>query len=180
MEKTTGRRARPPLGDEQLRELALRYVARFATTRARLRAYLARKVQERGWDGDRGPDFETLVGRLVELGYVDDSAFAVAKSRALVGRGFGERRVGDALRRAGVDEDDGREARDYARSEAAEAALSFARRRRIGPFGARPADPASREKAIAAMVRAGHRFALARALVDLPPGADVNADQLLA
>ena len=41
------RRERPPLDAEKLRELALAYVGRFATTRARLSTYLERKIRER-------------------------------------------------------------------------------------------------------------------------------------
>ena len=43
---------------------------------------------------------------------------------------------------------------------------SLARKRRFGPFGMEPPDLARREKQIAAMLRAGHELACARALVD--------------
>ena len=39
------RKPRPPLNSEKLNELALAYVGRFATTRAKLRSYLKRKVR---------------------------------------------------------------------------------------------------------------------------------------
>src|SRR5262249_2903620 len=106
------RRAPPPLNEEKLGELALRYVGRFATTRAKLRSYLERKLRERGWDGARAPDPEGLAERFASLGYIDDAGFALAKSRALTGRGYGTRRVDQALRVAGIDEDDGVAARE--------------------------------------------------------------------
>ncbi len=37
-----------PLTATRLQDLALSYVARFATTRAKLEAYLVRKLRERG------------------------------------------------------------------------------------------------------------------------------------
>jgi regulatory protein len=40
------------------------------------------------------------------------------------------------------------------------------------------ADRNVREKAIAAMVRAGHPFGLARAIVEIEPGASVDMDEL--
>ena len=46
---------RKPLNEERLHELALFYVGRFATTRAKLIAYLSRKLRERGWEGERQP-----------------------------------------------------------------------------------------------------------------------------
>jgi regulatory protein len=174
------RRERPPLDAEQLRELALRYVGRFATTRRRLADYLGRKVRERGWAGDGEPDIAALVGRIAELGYVDDVAFALAKSNSLTARGYGEGRVRQALRVAGVDEQDGQAARDSAEAQAAAAALKFAKRRRIGPFAVQRSDPAGRQKALAAMVRAGHGFAIAKLVVEADPGATMTEEDLVS
>ena len=172
-------RPRPPLDAPKLDELALRYVERFATTRAKLRYYLARKVRERGWNGQAEPDFAGIAEKFARHGYVDDAAYALAKSQALTGRGFGKRRLIDKLRAAGVEEGDGEGARGHADEEAVNSALRFAQRRRIGPFAAQaPRDPKDREKLLAAMIRAGHSFALAKEIVDLPPGADVNLADL--
>lgn len=174
------RKPRPPLEQETLAELALAYVGRFATTRAKLAAYLRRKLRERGWSGERSPDVEGLVERFSANGYIDDSAYALAKSRSLVARGYGEGRVRQSLRAAGIEESDGAAARELAESEAAEAAIRFARRRRIGPYASARPDRNGREKAIAAMIRAGHSFELARAIVDLEPGAEPQSDEILA
>ena len=160
-----------PLDSKRLEELALRYVGRYATTRAKLTAYLARKLRERGWEGQREPELERLASRFSELGYVDDAAFALARSRALSSRGYGKRRLDRTLRIAGVGEADSAAARDHADQAAVEAALRYARRRRIGPFASAAPDPRLREKAIAAMVRAGHSFALARIISAMAPGA---------
>ena len=111
-------RQRPPLDSQRLEELAVRYVGRYATTRAKLRAYLARKLRERGWNGDREPDLEQIADRFRELGYVDDATYALAKSQALSSRGYGKRRLNDKLRMAGVAEEDGRAARDHADARA--------------------------------------------------------------
>jgi len=164
------RRAPRPLDEERLRDLALHYVGRFATTRAKLATYLARKLRERGWAGEAAPDLPSLVERLAELGYVDDRAFGVAKAGSLTARGYGQRRVRQALTMAGVGEEDAADGTAIAQERAAEAALRYASRRRIGPFALEPHDPAGREKALAAMIRAGHDFALARAIVDAKPG----------
>lgn len=172
------RKPRPPLTAAKLDELALHYVGRFATSRAKLLSYLKRKLRERGWEGDAEPDPEGLAGKLVLLGYVDDRAFALSKARSLTSRGYGERRVGQALAIAGIGEDDGTEARSLAHSEAVEAALRFARRRAIGPYADTAPDQRGRERALAAMIRAGHRFSLARAIVDLEPGAEADREIL--
>jgi regulatory protein len=171
-------RVPPPLNAERLQELALRYVGKYGTTRAKLRAYLSRKVRERGWNGEREPDLEALASRFGELGYVDDAAYALSKSRAFAARGYGKRRLSEKLRVDGVGEEDGAAAIAHADAEAANAALRFAERRRLGPFAAAAPDPRQRQKWIAAMVRAGHGFGLARAIAELPPGAEVDFEAL--
>jgi len=173
------RKNRPPLSAAKLEEMALSYVGRFATSRAKLVTYLTRKLFELGWDGDGSPRVEELADRFVRLGYIDDRAFALSKARSLTGRGYGERRVSQALAIAGIGEDDGMEARDLAEEEAVAAALRFARRRAIGPYADEPFDQAQRERALAAMIRAGHRFPIARAIVDLQPGEKPDAEVLI-
>ena len=158
------------LDEQRLIELALAYVGRFATTRARLQSYLQRKVRERGWSGESSPDIEGLAERFASQGYVDDAAFALMKSRSLTGRGYGLARVNQSLRVAGVGDDDAAGARSLAEAEALQSALRFARRRRIGLYAEAKADPSARQRALAAMTRAGHSFSLSRAIVDAAPG----------
>jgi regulatory protein len=173
------RRERPPLDQKKLEELALRYVERFATTRAKLRDYVRRKLRERGWKGDAEPDLEAMAERFAGLGYVDDAAYALNKARSLAGRGYGKRRLVQKLRLAGVEDGDSEDARAHAEDEALSSALRFAERRRLGPFALTAAsDPRDREKALAAMVRAGHGFDLARAIIALAPGSEIDLDQL--
>ena len=174
----TGRKPRPPLTAERLRELALAYVGRFATTRAKLTRYLSGKVRERGWEGDREPDIAQLVDDCARLGFVDDAAFALSKARSLTGRGYGSGRVRQSLRAAGVADQDARAARDFAEQEAVEAALRLARRKRIGPYAAAPQEGEAREKALAAMIRGGHSFGLAKAIIALEPGAEPDLQSL--
>jgi regulatory protein len=159
-------RRRPrPLDAVKLEELALAYVARFATSAAKLERYLVRKLRERGWQGEREPDLAALVGRYVSLGYVDDAAFARAKGGSLLRRGYGPRRVRQALAEAGIDEVTRDEARAGAAAER-RAALALARKRGFGPFGSGPLDRLQREKQLAAMLRAGHPLDSAREMVD--------------
>jgi regulatory protein len=171
------KRPRPPLDTDALRDLALRYVGRFATSRARLLAYLQRKLAERGWAGTNPADPAALVDRLAALGYVDDAAYAAMKGAALGRRGYGARRVDDALRGAGIGAADRAGAGEVALAQAWAAADRFARRKRIGPYAATPADRPLREKQIAAFLRAGHAMATARRWVDAPPGQPPQAEE---
>lgn len=168
------RRPIPPLDPPRLERLALRYVERYATTRARLAAYLARKIRERGWEGS-APDPHALAERMAELGYVDDRVFAEARAGAMGRRGLGARRIGEALRHAGVDAEDREALAESIQNEAKASALAFARRRRIGPYAREQADPDLRKRQVAAMIRAGHAPALAWTIARMSPGEDVEA-----
>ena len=163
------KRVKPPLTETALRDLALHYAARFATTGARLEAYLVRKIRERGLAEDGAgrsvsPDIPALVARLVELGYVNDDAYARMRARDLGARGYGGRRVDQALRHAGVD-DNVRQAHAPGEAASRGAAALLAQKRRLGPWaradgaGADPiAARKAHEKAVAAMLRAGHQY----------------------
>ncbi|HYD14046.1 MAG TPA: RecX family transcriptional regulator [Allosphingosinicella sp.] len=176
MSHDRGRRVKPPLDAQALQQAALSYAGRYATTRAKLASYLVRKVRERGWSEPQPPPIEALVERMATLGYVDDRAFANARAGALTRRGYGLRRVGEALRAAGIGEEDGAEARETAEENAWDAALRFAERRKLGPFAAAEADRPAREKAYAAMLRAGHPPALVRRILAARPGEIPLAD----
>jgi regulatory protein len=107
---------------------------------------------------------------LAELGYIDDRAFAEARATAMSRRGLGRRRVGGALRAAGIGAEDAAAVAPGIAARALDAALAFARRRRIGPYAQEPADRLLREKQVAAMIRGGHDFELSRKIVNLSPG----------
>ncbi|MHA7821042.1 MAG: regulatory protein RecX [Erythrobacter sp.] len=178
------RRARP-LDETALKDLALSYAARFATTGAKLEGYLARKIRERGVAEDedgrvRELDVTGLVTRLIELGYVNDDAYARAKSRDLTARGYGARRVEQALWVAGVEE---QVRADHTPGEAASrrAALLLAKKRRFGPFGVSPPEDEPheerhkrREKQVAAMLRAGHLYEHAGFIIDATTQTDID------
>lgn len=170
---TPRRRPAPPLTPESLDRLALRYVERFATSQAKLSDYLRRKIRERGWDGPTA-DPEAVAARMAALGYVDDRAFAEARARSMARRGLGARRVAQAFHAAGIAAEDADAVAPEIEESALDAALTLARRKRIGPFAAAVPDRAMREKQLAQMVRGGHDFTLSRRIVNLAPGEDIE------
>lgn len=174
-----GRKPRKPLDSAQLEALALHYVGRYATSRAKLTRYLERKIHERGWDSEAAPDVAGLVGRFVRAGYIDDAAYAATRARDLASRGYGEARLRQRLYADGIAEDDREEAHAIAADQRVEAALSFAARRRLGPYATAPLmDEKARERALSAMIRAGHGFALAKRILALDPGAEIDPSAL--
>lgn len=125
----------------------------------------------RGFDGVV-PDTGELAQRLADAGYIDDRAFGEARAVAMARRGLGARRVGGALHHAGLEAEDREAIAPAIADRAVDAALVYARKRRIGLFAAEPADRPLREKQLGAMIRAGHDFALARKIVATMPGDD--------
>jgi len=171
--------ASKPLSSADLRQFALTYVSRYATSRHKLAAYLKRKLRERGWEEEEAPPVEALVAELAENRFVDDRAYAEMKAGSLSRRGYGLRRVRQALDAAGIAEGDAAEALRGAEVESTAAALAYAKRRRLGPFSAHFDDPDHRRKALAAMLRAGHAYFTARRILDLSPEL-VQDDQALS
>jgi len=167
------RRTIPPLDTAALERLALRYVERFSTTRGRLTDYLVRKIRERGWDGAVAEP-AALADRMADLGYIDDRAFGEARANAMARRGLGKGRVRVAFRQAGIDTEDAEALAPGIEDRALQAALTFARKKRIGPFASAPPDRALREKQIGAMIRAGHDFTLSRRIATMAPGESIE------
>ena len=81
--------------------------------------------------------FAGLIKRFIERGFVDDAGFARAKAGGLLRRGYGARRVGEALRADGIAEET-RTAVAPGEADRREAAMEYARRRRFGPFAREP------------------------------------------
>ena len=164
-----------PLDAADLERFALRYVERYATTRGRLADYLKRKIRERGWSGEEAPDLTALAQRMADLGYVNDRLFAESKAGAMGRRGLGARRVGQALRHAGIEDSDLDAVAPVVEADSISSALAFARRKRIGPFAREVADRPAQEKQLGAMLRAGHALDLSRKIVRMAPGEDAEA-----
>ncbi len=158
-----------------LREAALAHLARFSATEAGLVRVLDRRVlrwSRRAIASGLGPDqveapvaagrqaARSVASALVGAGVLDDAAYAESRARSL-GRGGRSRRAIEAhLLQHGVAPELVQAALPEERDAELGAALMQARRRRIGPFAppgedGEPDDPASRNKALAMLARAG-------------------------
>jgi regulatory protein len=169
--KRSGRqewRPSPPLDQAALSNLALHYVGRYATSQARLAAYLRRKIRERGWEGDPGPDVEAVVARLAELHYVDDAEFARVRAAGLRRRGLGPARIKASLTAAGISREIAAPCAEMTQDEMLAAARAFAARRRFAPSS----DPREQRRQFSAMVRAGYTFDIARAALQVSGDAE--------
>ncbi len=174
---STQKKPAPPLNNRRLRDIALHYVGRYATTKAKLSTYLNRKIRERGWqEGEAYADLDAMMQDFAELGYVNDAAYADARARSFVRKGYGARRLEQDLHAAGISDFDASGARAETSSSTFASADAFARRKRIGPYSSEPAPPERRQKQLQAFLRAGHSFDLARRFVQADPGSEVNEE----
>jgi regulatory protein len=175
--KRRSERKSVPLTLEMLDQLALAYVARYATSGGKLRQYLRRKVNNALHTGTIDHDVAAglvdrigeIAARMTELGYVDDRAWATAQMGGMARRGLGAGRVREKLRQADIDSHliEDLMASDDNRSDAENAALRFAQRHKIGPFGPSVTSPGDFQRAMAKMIRAGHPYDIANKIVRL-------------
>jgi regulatory protein len=170
-------RVKPPT-PERLRRRALFYLERFAASRARLRLVLRRRALRDAAALELPPApvvaaIEALLDEFERMGLLDDQAFAAGRARSLAAKGRPPRRIARELAAAGVDKPliegalerlaDDREASPEELE--LQAAIVFARRRRLGPFGPEGAAARPPEKALAAFARAGFTLEVTRRVI---------------
>jgi regulatory protein len=164
---------RPPTADRMLNQ-ARWYLDRYAGTEAALRRFLTRRLT---LAAQHHPDtdvdlakvwLEAAIDRMRELGFVDDARWAESRARTLRRRGASGAAVRSALRQKGVDAElvDATLADDETPEPDLEAARTFARRSRIGPWRKAPVDADGRRRELARLARKGFQYEIARRVVD--------------
>ena len=157
---------------------ALYYLSRYATSAENLRRVMMRKVDRsamhHGTDAGEGRALvEDMIGRFRTSGLLDDAAYAKTRAESLHRRGNSARVIRGKLRQNGVGDDDIRTALEALGDDLEDgqdpelaAAVTLAKRRRLGPyFNGQVADD-TREKHLAALARAGFSYDIARRVVD--------------
>ena len=156
---------------------ALYHLERFASSSANLRRVLMRRVERsartHGTDRDEGAAaIDDIVSRFEASGLLNDRAYAEGRAGSLHRRGASARKIRAMLMQKGVGQDDIEAALDALRDDAADpefaAAVTLARRRRLGPFRPAPDREGRREKDLAAMARAGFGYDIARRVIEAP------------
>lgn len=159
-----------PVTAEWLMRAAAHYVERYATSTENLRKVLKRKVYRRAQAAGDEPErhaalVEETLARFIELGLVDDRAYAEARLASFRRRGASRAVATAKLIEKGVPRDLVEATLAADETSETEAAEAYARRRRFGPHRG-PGREHRRDKEIAAMVRAGFPLRLAVAAVD--------------
>ena len=173
------RRPTPPLSTKWLRRQALTYIERYQGSEKRVRQILwkrARRAQSfhGGEDSDAAAMIQEVIAQLKADGRIHDTRFATDWAISLQNRGTSSRMIRAKLQQKGLGQtaiDDALQALSGAGDDwEEEAALSYARRRRLGPFRM-PYDDSweRRQKDIAAMARAGFGFGLSKKILSQAP-----------
>ncbi|SCA56448.1 Regulatory protein RecX [Candidatus Terasakiella magnetica] len=166
-----------PVTKESLRNAALNYIDRFATSRHNLRHVLVRRVQKSNYYHDTsiqdGIDWiEELLDKLEQAKFIDDARYAEGRAGALHRKGTSQRVIRMKLMEKGLSEDHINKALEALREESQsenlerDAAIALARRRRLGPWRLPEKREDLKEKDLAAMARAGFSYDLAREIIE--------------
>ena len=160
---------------KSLENAAAFYLQRFSTSKENLRRVLMRRVERsvrhHGTDRDEGASFiEDIIAKFERLGFLDDPAYAEMRVRSLRRRGSSARAINAQLRQKGLESDVIETALDAFAEENQQpelaAAVTLARKRRVGPFRTRGGRTENREKDLAALARAGFSYDIALAVID--------------
>lgn len=163
-----------PITESYLRNVALWYMERYASSAANLKAVLMRRVRlssaYHGSDPAEGAEMvEAVIQRYTEAGILNDRLFAETRVRSLVARGTSTKMIKRKLMEKGVSSDDIDAALagilDQENGELASAAR-YARRRRIGPFRLPEKREENRDRDMGALARQGFGFGIAAKVVD--------------
>ncbi len=184
-EEIDGAKARKPrkpkvvrkMTENRLANIALHYLERYSSSEQNLRQVLERRVMKaahahpetdideaKGW-------IDALIVRYVEVGLLNDGAYAEAKTRSGLERGEAPRVIAMKLAQKGVS----KEISDAALENLSEdfpnpelrAALTLVRKKRIGPYRIdEEKRKEMREKDLAKMARAGFSYDMTKRMID--------------
>ncbi|MEN3976657.1 regulatory protein RecX [Emcibacter sp. SYSU 3D8] len=162
---------RRPADEAYLERAAAHYLARFASSVGNFKDVLWRKVERRGLaDGVEKATAQEWIDRIAErfvaLGLLNDEVFAHARAGSLLRRGKPRRVIRAALVAKGVTAEMASDAVEALSSQSddpdLDAAVAFARRKRLGPYGPTDVTEERHHKQLAAFARAGFSYQLAR------------------
>ena len=161
-----------------LERAALHYLGRFSSSEHNLSNVLERKVRRRNEGLAPATDeqkkwISNVVAKCLRFGYVDDAQYAKQRADGLLRKGKPTRIILQDLRYKGIDEELASQVISNLSDSSditpdTRAAAAYVKRRRFGPFRRDHHNPEEkREKEIAAMMRAGFRYDLVKATLEM-------------
>ncbi|QUS57577.1 regulatory protein RecX [Pseudovibrio brasiliensis] len=159
------------ISSEYLRRAALHYLNRYSASEDSLRRVLKRKVERRAREAEEDPHeyydlIEPVVAFCREHSFIDDLRFAKSKIRSGTVKGKSRSRIKLELSAKGVSGEHIQTAFDDEEHDDQRAAISYAKRRRLGPWRTKPKEE-RRDKELSSLVRAGFPYSLSQKIVDM-------------
>lgn len=157
---------------------SLRYLGRYASSKAQLERFLKNKMAKRPDLDPKGAyaAFPALISKLENLGYLDDVAYARGMSVSLIRSGKSDARIRQKLKDKGLDTEmvssaleEARErlGLDTARDQALTGALICLRKRGQGPYLRPDREAKEPDKVMGMLARAGYSYDIAKTAINL-------------
>ncbi|EPX83549.1 regulatory protein RecX [Salipiger mucosus] len=170
MTEENPRPAADSITSEWLVQAALGYLKSYETTTGHLRVVLERKIRRRlrGTETDLSEfhaEIDAAIAYCTERNYVDDRRFVELFIENALRTGMSLRKIDGKLRQKQIDPEQYRDVIDEAEYDELEAAIAFARKKRVGAF--RPEDQDQyRQKDMAKLARQGFGYDICRRIVE--------------
>ncbi len=179
------KKQRPPreVTANLLRKQALRYLDRFAATTQKIRRHLMTKNAKAIEFHQQDPEAIMLmidleVAKLVDAGILNDQEYASGKARSMARQGKSSLQIGVKLSGLGFDDSQLDTAMDRLKTEEGfsdrKAAAKYIKKRRFGPFKPPEVREERHQKELAALVRNGFDYSLAKALLMVETPAEIE------
>lgn len=149
---------------QRLKNIALYYLKRYETSVDNLRKVLQRRVNDYVYQNKEFDKYEAfawieeIITDFQNYGYVNDERFTEIRIRDYISAGKSVRYIRGKLREKGIDEELVGSVLDNQEYDEQEAALKFARKKRIGPYRTEEARAEYRQKDMGTLIRAGFNY----------------------
>lgn len=164
--KSKSAEEREPLTRQKVEQMALAYVNRFDVSASKLRQHLANRVRKAGGSDQAAAWIAELVERYQGSGVLDDARFAKNLASQLTARGKSTRAIQQKLSQRGVSSDVTDELMTKRRADEPDAELdaarTYVRKRRLGPYRSAETRDEYRHKDLATLARQGFSFDTAK------------------
>ena len=167
-----------------LERSALYYLERYASSSGNLRRRLLlkamRSAEAHGTDLDETVRWiDTLIAKLIRIGVLDDAKFAAMKVTSLHRQGKPQRVIAQTLSAKGVERPHIDHAIEQFESERPDsdlaAAITYARKRKFGPWRKEASTPERAQKELASLARRGFALEIARQVLTSSSAAAAEA-----
>ncbi len=161
-----------PITEKRLYNITLFYLSKYEASTGKVRQTLQRRIDKAAQGGEEIPPesaqwIESVIQKMVALGYIDDSRYAENQTRILARQGKSASFIVRKLQQAGIPTDVTRSFLEETDESDTDRAYHWLKRHRKGGFRSKqPTDPDEKrilfQKDLAALGRVGFAYATAK------------------